>query len=309
MNDRPLVSIILNNYNYGHFLNQAIDSTLSQTYPQLEVIVVDDGSTDNSQEIITDYGKRIIPVLKKNGGQASALNAGFLVSKGNIICFLDSDDIFVNEKILEVVNVFNSYPEINWCFHTLKLVDKNTGYLLGLSRESSSRLCDFRLQMKKGNINFSPPPTSGLCFRRSLLEQIMPIPEAFWVSADRYLRYAALALSQGFFLDQELTLQGIHSNNLTTLKEDKQRQKIRAIVTAYFLRKNFPYLSKFTNQMFARGLSAYWLSKVKELEYKELIKSYLSTASLREKLEIGLIAVYQSRPGEKRSFYRMPDLK
>jgi len=65
----PLVSII-NNYNYGRFLKEAIDSGLNQTY-HVEVIVVDDGSTDNSQEIITSYGNRIIPVLKKNGGHFS----------------------------------------------------------------------------------------------------------------------------------------------------------------------------------------------------------------------------------------------
>jgi len=61
----PLVSIIINNYNYGRFLKEAIDSGLNQTYLHVEVIVVDDGSTDNSQEIITSYGNRIIPVLKK----------------------------------------------------------------------------------------------------------------------------------------------------------------------------------------------------------------------------------------------------
>lgn len=62
----PLVSIIINNYNYGRFLREAIDSALNQTYPHVEVIVVDDGSTDGSQEIITSYGDRVIPVLKEN---------------------------------------------------------------------------------------------------------------------------------------------------------------------------------------------------------------------------------------------------
>src|SRR3989442_14005385 len=76
-------SIIINNCNYGQFLKAAIDSALSQTYLHKEVIVVDDGSTDNSREIIAgSYGSRIVPVLKENGGQAPASNPGLAVSRG-----------------------------------------------------------------------------------------------------------------------------------------------------------------------------------------------------------------------------------
>jgi len=82
MVNQPLVSIIINNYNYARFLRDAIDSALNQTYDRTETIVVDDGSTDNSREIIAGYGDRIIPVLKENGGQNSAFDAGFAASAG-----------------------------------------------------------------------------------------------------------------------------------------------------------------------------------------------------------------------------------
>ena len=94
MSPNPKVSILINNYNYGRFLAEAIDSALAQTYKNLEVIVVDDGSTDNSREIIASYSDRIVPVLKENGGQASAFNAGFERARSDWIAFLDSDDIF-----------------------------------------------------------------------------------------------------------------------------------------------------------------------------------------------------------------------
>src|SRR5438128_12254393 len=89
----PAVDIVVNNYNYGRFLREAIESALAQAYEHVSVIVVDDGSTDDSREVIATFGDRIVPVLKENGGQASACNAGFAHSKGDIVVFRDADDV------------------------------------------------------------------------------------------------------------------------------------------------------------------------------------------------------------------------
>jgi hypothetical protein len=87
MDPQPLVSILINNYNYAHFVTEAIESALAQTYRHVEIIVVDDGSTDDSREVIGRFGNLVRMVAKENGGQASAFNAGFAASKGEIICF------------------------------------------------------------------------------------------------------------------------------------------------------------------------------------------------------------------------------
>src|SRR5690242_8378341 len=102
-----LVSIIVNNYNYGRFVGEAIESALGQTYRNTEVIVVDDGSTDNSREVIAGYGSRIIPVLKENGGQGSAFNAGFAASRGEYVLFLDSDDLL---EVNAIETVMRAWP-------------------------------------------------------------------------------------------------------------------------------------------------------------------------------------------------------
>ncbi len=122
MSQNLLATIAINNYNYGEFLPEAIDSALNQTYPHKEVVVVDDGSTDNSLEIIAGYGDKIVPVLKENGGQASAFNAGFTASRGDVVFLLDADDLFLPNKVAEVMDKFEKYPEIGWCFHPQKLV-------------------------------------------------------------------------------------------------------------------------------------------------------------------------------------------
>src|SRR5256885_15124414 len=94
----PLVSIIIDNCNYARYLRQAIDSTLAQTYSNFELIVVDDGSTDESRQIIRDYGDRITPLLKDNGGQGAAVNSGVPPSRGGLGWFFHSADLWLARK-------------------------------------------------------------------------------------------------------------------------------------------------------------------------------------------------------------------
>jgi glycosyltransferase involved in cell wall biosynthesis len=116
MNELPLVSILINNYNYERFISQAIDSELEQTYHDIQA-VVDEGSTDYSRQVIDSYGNQIIKIFKENGRPASALNAGFAVSKGGITCLLDADDIFLPTKISENeirLKAFYYFPKFNY---------------------------------------------------------------------------------------------------------------------------------------------------------------------------------------------------
>jgi len=292
--DTPLVSILINNYNYAQFLRAAIDSALAQTYPNVEVIVVDDGSTDNSREVIAGYGDRIIPVLKENGGQASAFNAGFAVSTGDIICFLDSDDIFLPQKVEEVVKVFDTYhDDIGWFFHRLELVNVNTGMSIETNKMMPSDVCDFRHDSKRGK-SFTPiPATSGLCFTRTLLENILPMPDAIQITSDNYLKQVALALSKGFLTNKRLAIQYIHENNAYTLRNDKRFLKARiAVLTAYWIRSRFPQFEKLANNGFAFGIANYQQSGGIETDYQKLIQEYWSATPLLAKLNIKLRIFY-----------------
>src|SRR5690349_17748203 len=110
INFDPLVSIIITNYNYSNFLAQAIDSALGQRYHAVEIIVVDDGSTDNSRHVINCYGKRILPIFKENRGQGSAINAGFYQSHGDIVIFLDADDILLPDTVQLIADTYRKKP-------------------------------------------------------------------------------------------------------------------------------------------------------------------------------------------------------
>ena len=98
-NSNPLVSVIIPNYNYGHYLGDAIESVLNQTHKNFQLIVVDNESTDNSIDVASRYGNAVTLIQKKHGGVSSARNLGMTIAKGDFVCFLDSDDTWTPEKI------------------------------------------------------------------------------------------------------------------------------------------------------------------------------------------------------------------
>jgi glycosyltransferase involved in cell wall biosynthesis len=292
--DRPLVSILINNYNYGRFLTEAIDSAISQTYPHTEIIVVDDGSTDNSHEIIASYRNKIVPIIKQNGGQASAFNTGFAASHGDIICFLDADDIFLPHKVTEIVKIFTADTELGWCFHALNFFGASGQKFEPSQDKWSSGKYDLRATIKGGKLRGNMPEinlaTSTMCFKRDLLAQILPMPEAIRITSDDYIKYLAIGLTPGFISISELARQRIHGNNAYTLRTDRDKQKLFAkinILTAYWMKSNFSsILAKFSNNIFAYAMSIYWVYGGAEVDSQETIDNYLATLTFSEKIEV-----------------------
>ena len=211
---QPLVSLLINNYNYELYLKEAITSALNQTYPNTEVIVVDDGSTDNSREIIGNYEKKIIPVYKENGGQASAINAGFAVSRGEIVCLLDSDDVWLPQKVEKVVEAFCSNSEAAVVYHRVQNVDE-AGTPTGKPWPPYNPI--------KGNISSQVartggwwpfPPSTALSFHRKFLCKVMNVPEEeYRICADTYLADLAPFSGEVVGIEQALSLYRLHSSN------------------------------------------------------------------------------------------------
>ncbi len=301
ISSKPLVSVLINNYNYGKFLCNAIDSALQQNYSNIEVIVVDDGSTDDSRKIIKNYRDKIIPILKENGGQASAFNTGFALSKGELIFFLDADDIFMPEKVTEIVKIFVQNHDIDWCFHDQKLIDsKGNEINTGNSKKNMdiNGKYDLRKAMRRGQINrylpaFGLPATSALCFRRSLLNKILPMPELISIVSDNYIKELALAFSPGFITCKRWSIQKIHDNNAYTNRRDKLQVNIKIfMLTAYFMRSKFPWLSQHTNNTFAMALALEKKYSSIKNKYQDIVDKYLNTSTKLDKLMIYLKILY-----------------
>jgi hypothetical protein len=237
MNRSPCVSIIINNYNYGRFLRAAVDSALAQAYPRLEVIVVDDGSTDDSPRIIETYGPRIVPVLQENGGQARAMNTGFAHSRGSYVIFLDADDVLDPQLAAQVVDRFRRDPQIVRIQYRLAVIDAGgapTGEVTPPVRRPLPNGDLSRAALAYGD-DIAWLPTSGNAFAADRLRQIFPIPGApYRICADYYLsnlspllgRVAALDIIGGYY-----RVHTANRHHTTLLDPEQTRQNI--VRTAY----------------------------------------------------------------------------
>lgn len=120
----PRVSVIVPTYNRADLVGETIDSILGQTLP-VETIIVDDGSTDNTREVLDSYGDQIRTIYQKNSGRSTARNAGYEIARGEFICFQDSDDVFMPQKFEKQVAYLDAHPEIAWVYCDYEFMGQN----------------------------------------------------------------------------------------------------------------------------------------------------------------------------------------
>ena len=245
------LSVLINNFNYARYLGQCIDSVLSQDYPDFEIVVVDDGSTDDSRQIITAYGDRIVSVLKENAGQASSFNAGFAAASGDILFLLDADDAFLPGKLTRIAEIYDR-NEIDWCFDRVTTNESDPP-----PAELQVTLFDKRETLRKGGFPSLPVPTSGLSFRRSLLSQILPMTVATdVVLSDNYIKFAAAYLGRGAIIETPLTFQRIHaSNRYTGTTRAKTLRPRIMIATGLELARRYDELQTLGKSLVAGGIA------------------------------------------------------
>jgi glycosyltransferase involved in cell wall biosynthesis len=119
----PTVSVVIPAYNAAWCAGRAVDSVLAQTFRDFELIVVDDGSTDNTVDVLAGYGERIRTLSKPNGGLSSARNAGIQAARGEFVAFLDADDWWMPEKLVRQVAWMQAHPETIFCSTAARLVN------------------------------------------------------------------------------------------------------------------------------------------------------------------------------------------
>jgi glycosyltransferase involved in cell wall biosynthesis len=206
-----LVSVVIPNYNYAEFIAEAIDSALGLDWPEVEVIVVDDGSTDDSRAIIEGYGDRIATVFQRNAGHAAACSAGFGRSRGEVVLFLDSDDRLHPSLVRELAAVWR--PGISKVQFQMNVVDAK-------GKPTGSVLPQYYVVPTPEDVRswamtaaaYPTPPGSGNAYARDFLERIFPLDEGER-AADSYCLAAAPYLGDVVTIAKPLVFYRIHGRN------------------------------------------------------------------------------------------------
>src|SRR5277367_3728913 len=209
----PLVSVLIDTYNYGRFIEEAIESVLAQEFPreEMEILVVDDGSTDDTAERVKKYGARIQYLYKPNGGQASAFNLGFQKAKGDIIAMLDADDYWLPGKLRRIVQEFEKHADAGMVYHRLQEFDMQSGE----RRDGSfTPISGFVAKNRKDLLCYILYPTSSLAFRRRCIEPLLPVPEGLTIQADSHLSGLIIFLAPIVAIDESLAVYRVHGANL-----------------------------------------------------------------------------------------------
>jgi len=192
----PKVSVVIPAYNYGHYIEGAVDSALQQSYENIEVIVVDDGSTDDTLQRLERYQgePRFQVVTQLNSGAASARNRGVESSSGEMIAFLDADDSYRADNISEKVNFLTTYPEYAWCYSDWAWVDE-AGVAYKQGSDATVSLAHLKAQgdVFQKALQGYRLGTNVFLFRREVIESVGGFDENLAVleDYDLYLRAAA----------------------------------------------------------------------------------------------------------------------
>ncbi len=208
-----LVSIVITNYNYAQYLAAAIDSALEQTHPEVEVIVVDDGSSDNSRDIIQAYGQQITAILQENSGQCCAVNTGFRHCHGAAVIFLDADDVLLENAAALHARGLERSQAVKSCGY-MEVIDsqgRTTGAAIPARLAPSG---DYReASLKTGMRGYKSSFTSGNAWSRLFLNEVMPLPEDETIGPDGYLTAVDALFGRIESIPQTVVRYRVHGSN------------------------------------------------------------------------------------------------
>ncbi|MEY9358243.1 glycosyltransferase involved in cell wall biosynthesis [Bradyrhizobium yuanmingense] len=233
--DSAQLSVIICNYNYAQFVASAIRSALAIDWPRVEVIVVDDGSTDDSPEIIKQFAEDGVKVLlRPNRGQARAAEEGFLCSSGDWIIFLDSDDLLDPSIAQEAAKIMTPGWSMIQC--QMRVIDKDGNALgIGFPKYLASTTPDRIRHWASQTDSYPTPPNSGNLLSRKFLARLFPLEEGVDRWVDSYFLSTAPFLGDVISLSMPLVSYRVHGANdgaqtdldLSRIRRDLKRHLTR----------------------------------------------------------------------------------
>jgi len=227
----PKISIITPSYNQGQFIKETIDSVLSQNYPNLEYIVMDGGSTDDTISILKSYGGKIKWISKKDKGQTDAINKGLELATGDILAYLNSDDVMLSNTLNKIAKFFKENKNAAWVTGSYQIVDENSKIINSFAVKSKTLLRKIPNKSTLLVANYIIQPSTF--WRRSLVDEIGFFNESlhYCMDFDYWLR--VIEKFKLYTLPDKLSSFRIHGNSKGGVLYKKQFEEEHRLVKEY----------------------------------------------------------------------------
>lgn len=233
------ISVVVTAYNYARYLPAALDSVLAQACPhEVECIVVDDGSTDETPEVMRAYEGRVRYLKRENGGQGAAFNTGFEASTGDLVAMLDADDTFLPRKLSSAARAFEDDESLGLVHHALGLIGPEGGWI---GRDGSPQNPpdtvptlehpadgDVRERLLVQGFPYIFAPCSGLVFRRSALALAMPVPARIKSDTDAMVALPVALFHKVKYLPDILGGYRVHGQNISATRKEADADPVVA---------------------------------------------------------------------------------
>ena len=233
----PRISIVTPSFNQGEFLERTILSVLNQNYPNFEFIIIDGGSTDGSVEIIKKYEKYLAYwVSEKDNGQSDAINKGFQKSTGEILAWLNSDDVYLSNTLYSIAEVFRKRKSVEIVYGNRYIIDEHDN-VISERRVTHYSTFMVTLGVLYGGFGVYQPASF---WRRGTHEKVggVDISLKFCMDTDLFIRFA-LSNSRFKFLREYLTAFRIHSSSKTSTIREVAKKEYESLLKKYNLKHNF----------------------------------------------------------------------
>ncbi len=223
----PLVSCIVPAFNSGRYIGEALDSIVAQTWRHTEMIVVDDGSSDDTVEVVAGYGSRVSCIRQDNAGPAATRNAGVAAASGDLVAFLDADDLWHEEKLERQISCFDAKPGIEACVTYAKMF-----WVPQLEYEAEG----YRENPRSDGI--PGYATTTLLAKRGLFDKIGFFREDLWFSdaTEWFMRAREQNVALEIIPDV-LTYHRMHELNLTRRRSGASKAEFARIVGESLIRR------------------------------------------------------------------------
>lgn len=284
----PYFTVLIDAYNYGRYVEEAVSSALAQDFPvaEREILVVDDGSTDDTAARLRKFGNAIRYMYKANGGQASAFNYGLANARGEIVALLDADDVWLPQKLARLREVFDQNPQAGMAYHRLYWWDDANEtaadpYFIPVS----GRVPENRSAL----LQYPIASTSCLAFRRTELMRLLPVPETLRSQADAFLTALVIFIAPIVAVADYLGKYRLHATNLfqtAAAKPSTSQIEHRMAMRAALLAEIQKWLRRNGHDLRSADLRAYFMQWKRAQEND----SFLLKAPVRWKYFLHLLS-------------------